>query len=212
MDIRRTPDSRFDGLPDYPFPPNYVDVDEGHLRIHYVDAGPATGEPLLCLHGQPSWSYLYRKMIPILTGAGYRVIAPDLIGFGRSDKPAAAEDYSYARHVGWITAFVRALELDRITLIAQDWGGLIGLRVVAEDSQRFARIVLANTSLPDAEGVTPGRFGNVWRRRRRWPPTKWTARCVRVQMVWGSSSGSNTARSTRTSGSAKHYSSTPDGN
>lgn len=155
MEVFRTPDPCFDDLPDYPFPPNYAVVDDGQLRMHYVEAGPASGEPVLCLHGQPSWSYLYRKMIPVLAEAGYRVIAPDLVGFGRSDKPAAIEDYSYARHVRWVTEFLQTLGLDRLTLIAQDWGGLIGLRVVAEDPQRFSRIVLANTSLPDAKGITP---------------------------------------------------------
>jgi haloalkane dehalogenase len=160
MKVLRTPDERFEGLADYPFQPRYVEVDDGdggRLRIHYVDEGPANGrsdaEVVLCLHGQPSWSYLYRKMIPILAASGRRVVAPDLVGFGRSDKPAARNDYSYARHVHWIHGFVRALDLRAVTLVCQDWGGLIGLRVLADDVERFARVVVANTGLPDAQGM-----------------------------------------------------------
>ena len=158
MKTLRTPDERFENLKGYPFPPNYVEVpnpDGGApLRMHYVDAGgPARGEPILCLHGQPTWSYLYRRMIPIFAAAGHRVIAPDFIGFGRSDKPTAREDYTYARHVEWLKAFLAALDLRDLTLVCQDWGGLIGLRAAAEGSERFARIVTANTGLPDANNV-----------------------------------------------------------
>ncbi|MEZ5557638.1 MAG: haloalkane dehalogenase [Pseudomonadales bacterium] len=156
MEIIRTPDERFADLEDYPYPPSYVTVDAGdggQLRMHYVDAGPPQGEVILCLHGQPTWSYLYRKMIPILTQAGYRVLAPDLVGFGRSDKPVAPESYTYANHVYWLGGLVRALDLRAITLVCQDWGGLIGLRVLAEMPDRFARVVAANTGLPDARGI-----------------------------------------------------------
>ena len=152
----RTPDDRFVELEDFPYAPRYVEVadpDGGALRMHYVDAGPPQAAPILCLHGQPTWSYLYRKMIPPLADAGHRVVAPDFIGFGRSDKPAERSDYTYARHVGWLKSFLDALDLNDITLFCQDWGGLIGLRAAAEQPDRFARIVAANTGLPDAEGV-----------------------------------------------------------
>ncbi|MBD3647774.1 MAG: haloalkane dehalogenase [Pseudomonadales bacterium] len=154
MKTVRTPESQFENLEGYPFAPNYVVIDDGdggRLRMHYVDEGD--GEIVLCLHGQPTWSYLYRKMIPILVDAGYRVIAPDLVGFGKSDKPADRADITYATHVGWMTRFVEALDLDDITLVCQDWGGLIGLRVVADQPQRFARVVTANTGLPDARDI-----------------------------------------------------------
>ena len=154
MDIVRTPEERFENLPDYPFAPNYRDVDDGQgvkLRMHNLDEGQ--GEVILCLHGQPTWSYLYRKMIPLLTGAGFRVIVPDLIGFGKSDKPTARADYTYANHVFWIKGLIEALGLNGMTLLGQDWGGLIGLRLVAENSARFARVVAANTGLPDARDI-----------------------------------------------------------
>ena len=156
MKTLRTPDKRFEKLPGYDFAPHYTDVPDGEggtLRIHCVDEGPRDGEPILCMHGQPSWSYLYRKMIPILADAGHRVLAPDLVGFGRSDKPTKREDYSYARHVAWMTSWLEALELRDLTLIGQDWGGLIGLRLVTESSSRFARVVVANTGLPDGTGI-----------------------------------------------------------
>ncbi len=152
----RTPDARFEGLDGFPYAPNYADVsdpDGGAMRMHYVDAGPPDSAPILCLHGQPTWSYLYRKMIPLFVAAGHRVVAPDFIGFGRSDKPAERADYTYARHVDWLKAFLDALDLRGITLVCQDWGGLIGLRAATEQPQRFARIVAANTALPDAKGV-----------------------------------------------------------
>lgn len=147
----RTPDARFENLTDYPFPPNYVDI-KGY-RIHYVDAGPQDGELILLMHGQPSWSYLYRHMIPLLTDAGYRVIAPDLVGFGKSDKPLKQSDHSYQMHVDVMTAFAGQLNLQNATLFAQDWGGLIGLRMVAEDPDRYARIMISNTGLPAASGI-----------------------------------------------------------
>ncbi|MFZ4602089.1 MAG: haloalkane dehalogenase [Caulobacterales bacterium] len=156
MDFVRTPDDRFAGLEGFAFAPHYCDVqagDGGVLRMHYLDEGPRDGPVVLCVHGQPAWSYLYRKMIPILTGAGFRVLAPDLIGFGRSDKPTRREDYTYARHVDWLTQWFDATGLSGATFVGQDWGGLIGLRVVAARPDRFARIVVANTGLPDSKMV-----------------------------------------------------------
>lgn len=150
MTILRTPDERFANLPGYAFEPHYAQVGEG-LRMHYVDEGPRDAAPVLLLHGEPSWSFLYRKLIGPLVAAGHRAIAPDLIGFGRSDKLAAREDYTYQRHVDWIAELVQRLELQRITLVCQDWGGLIGLRIAAEHEARFARIVAANTFLPTGD-------------------------------------------------------------
>ncbi|HEY7357479.1 MAG TPA: haloalkane dehalogenase, partial [Ktedonobacterales bacterium] len=149
MELLRTPDERFANLPDYPFVPHYVEVDG--IRIHYLDEGPADAAPVLLMHGEPSWSYLYRKMIPIITAAGHRAIAPDLVGFGRSDKPARREDYTYQRHVDWMRGLLEQLDLKHITLVCQDWGGLIGLRLAAEHDERFARIVAANTGLPTGD-------------------------------------------------------------
>ena len=156
MELVRTPDQRFQSLPGWPYAPRYRDVPDGEggaLRMHYVDEGPRSAPPILCLHGQPTWSYLYRKMIPLFVAAGGRVVAPDLVGFGRSDKPTRVTDYSYARHVAWLRALVESLDLREITLICQDWGGLVGLRVVAELPERFARVVTSNTGLPDAKGI-----------------------------------------------------------
>ena len=149
MEALRTPDQRFAALPDYPFVPHYTEADG--LRIHYVDEGPRTADPVLCLHGEPSWSYLYRKMIPVFVAAGQRVVAPDLVGFGRSDKPVHREDYTYQRHVDWLRAVLEGLDLRRVTLVCQDWGGLLGLRLAAEHPERFARIVAANTFLPTGD-------------------------------------------------------------
>lgn len=150
-EIVRTPDSQFENLPDYDFEPNYVEV--SGYRIHYLDEGPGDGQTVLLMHGQPSWSYLYRHMIPLLSEAGYRVIAPDNVGFGKSDKPVNWSDHSYQMHVDVMTGFVDAIELESATLFAQDWGGLIGLRVVEQRPDRFARIMLSNTTLPAAGGV-----------------------------------------------------------
>ena len=160
MDILRTPDERIENLPGYPFRPKYLEVPSGegeNLRIHYVDEGPAEAPVVLLLHGEPSWSFLYRKMIPPLVAAGYRAVAPDMVGFGRSDKPAAREDYTYQRLVAWTAATVQALDLQGITLFCQDWGGLIGLRLIAEDGDRFSRLVAANTGLP-IDGEVPEAF------------------------------------------------------
>ncbi len=161
MEILRTPEERFSDLPGYSFEPHYVEVDR--LRIHYLDEGPRDAEPVLMMHGEPSWSYLYRKMIPVITAAGYRAIAPDLVGFGRSDKPARREDYTYQRHVDWMRGFLEALDLKGITLVGQDWGGLIGLRLAAEHEERFARIVAANTGLPTGD-ITMGEAFLRWQR------------------------------------------------
>ena len=149
MKVLRTPDKRFVNLPDYPFKPNYKEVDG--IRIHYVDENPQNSEVVLLLHGEPSWSYLYRHMIPILRKAGYRVIAPDLVGFGRSDKPTEKEDHTYRKHVSWISKLVNILDLKKISLFCQDWGSLIGLRVAIENQERFNRIILSNGGLPTGE-------------------------------------------------------------
>jgi haloalkane dehalogenase len=159
MEVLRTPEERFAGLADYPFAPRYrivTDADGTELRIHYLDEGPAEAPILLLLHGEPSWSYLYRKFVPALVSSGYRVIAPDLIGFGKSDKPAARSDYSYERHVAWMRDWLTGLDLTGITLFCQDWGGLIGLRLVAAFPDRFARLVIANTGLPVGTGSSAG--------------------------------------------------------
>src|SRR2546423_11281287 len=142
MDVVRTPDERFKDLPGYPFEPHYVDVpdgDGGSLRVHYVDEGPPDAALVLMMHGEPSWSYLYRKMVPVVVAAGLRAMCPDLVGFGRSDKPARREDYTYQRHVDWMRALVQALDLQDITLVGQDWGALIALRPLPEDGGRFRR-------------------------------------------------------------------------
>lgn len=160
MKTLRTPDERFDNLPGYDFDPNYVDVDG--LRMHYVDEGPRDGAVVLLLHGEPSWSYLYRHMIPPLAKAGLRVIAPDLIGFGKSDKPVRKSDYSYAIHVDWMRHFIESLNLSDVTLFCQDWGSLIGLRVAAESGHRFAGIALGNGGLPTGDQDMPRAF-LIWR-------------------------------------------------
>ena len=163
----RTPDERFANLSGYDFAPHYVDIDG--LRMHYVDDGPSAADPVLLLHGEPSWSYLYRKMIPPLVAAGHRVIAPDLIGFGKSDKPTSQSDYSYAGHVDWMRQFIEALDLNNITLFCQDWGSLIGLRVAVENEARFARIALGNGGLPTGDREPPRVF-KIWRAFARWSP------------------------------------------
>jgi haloalkane dehalogenase len=163
----RTPDERFRELSGYSFPPHYVDVDDGEggtLRVHHLDEGPSDGEVVLLMHGEPSWSYLYRKMVPAFVAAGHRVIAPDLVGFGRSDKPAARSDYTYARHVEWMrAALFDRLDLRAVTLVCQDWGGLIGLRLVGEHPDRFARVVAANTFLPTGDH-NPGDAFLAWQK------------------------------------------------
>lgn len=159
MKVLRTPDVCFTNLPCYPFEPHYLNIGTRQaLRIHYVDEGAADAPVVLCLHGEPSWSFLYRKMIPVFSGAGYRVLAPDLIGFGKSDKPADQGDYSYARHVNWIKEWIEALDLSGITLLAHDWGGMIGLRLLSDMPERFARASLSNTGLPTGDQKMPGAF------------------------------------------------------
>jgi haloalkane dehalogenase len=168
MRALRTPDTCFDHLPDYPFRPNYVEVaadesgDGSKLRMHYVDEGPREGSVVLMLHGEPSWSYLYRKMIPLFAAAGYRAVAPDLVGFGRSDKPMEKRDHTYARQVRWVTEWLETTALRDITLVCQDWGSLIGLRIVGERPDLFARVVVANGYLPTARSAVPPAF-RVWR-------------------------------------------------
>lgn len=159
MQTVRTPDECFRDLPEFPYTPNYSEIDNGdggRLRVAWIDEGPAAADPVLLLHGEPSWSFLYRRMVPVLTAAGRRVICPDLVGFGRSDKPARIEDHSYARHVEWMrTLAFDVLDLSRVTLVGQDWGGLIGLRLAAEHPERFAHIVVANTGLPTGDIPMP---------------------------------------------------------
>ncbi len=166
MKFLRTPDSRFEALADYGFEPHYSLVDDtegGELRIHHVDEGPADADPVLMMHGEPSWSYLYRHMIAGFAKQGHRAVAPDLVGFGRSDKPTERSDYTYARHVAWMGDWLRQVDLRNITLFCQDWGGLIGLRLWAEMPDRFARVVVANTALPTGDQPMGEAFEN-WRK------------------------------------------------
>lgn len=158
MKILRTPDQRFANLDGYGFAPHYSEIDSGDggkLRIHHIDEGPRGAAPVLLMHGEPSWSYLYRRMVPALAAKGHRAVAPDLIGFGRSDKPSEQTDYTYERHVAWMSDWLVANALTGITLFCQDWGGLIGLRLVAAFPERFARVVVANTGLPVGSGFSP---------------------------------------------------------
>ena len=165
MDVLRTPENRFTDLPGYPWQPRYCTTSDG-LRVAVLDEGPRDAQPVLLLHGEPTWSYLYRKMVPVLLDAGLRVVAPDLVGFGRSDKPAQIEDYTYARHVEWMRSVLfgaqddGGLDLRDVVLFCQDWGGLIGLRLLAEvhaagEGDRFSRVVAANTGLPDGTRRLP---------------------------------------------------------
>jgi haloalkane dehalogenase len=166
MEALRTPDERFENLPGYGFAPHYVDVPDGEggsLRVHYIDEGQRDAAPVLLMHGEPSWCYLYRKMIPVITATGYRAIAPDLPGFGRSDKPSKRTDYTYHRHVDWMTSFIKAIDLQDATMVGQDWGGLIGLRLVAENADRFARVVATNTFLPTGD-IPPGEAFLRWQK------------------------------------------------
>ncbi len=167
MTVLRTPEDRLADIADFPYDPAFTAVDG--LRIAHVEDGPENGPPVLMLHGEPTWSYLYRKMIPVLSGAGCRALAPDLVGFGRSDKLPALGDYSYARHVAWMRGWLEALDLGDLTLVCQDWGSLIGLRLVAENPDRFARVVVANGFLPTADRPVPRAF-HVWRAFARYTP------------------------------------------
>jgi haloalkane dehalogenase len=165
MEILRTPEDRFRALPGFPFEPRYVEVpapDGTLLRMAYVDEGPRGGAPVLLLHGEPTWSFLYRNVVPVLVRAGLRVVAPDLVGFGRSDKPVRREDYTYQRQVDWTRAFADRLGLDGIRLLCHDWGGLIGLRMVGEQPDRFARVLATNTGLPTGDRAPVDAF-RAWR-------------------------------------------------
>jgi haloalkane dehalogenase len=185
MDVLRTPDFRFDKLVGYPFAPRYLDVtasDTQALRMHYVDEGPADGSPLVLLHGEPTWSYLYRTMIPPLAAAGRRVLAPDLIGMGRSDKPTRTTDYTYLRHVEWVTSWFESLDLTDVTLVVQDWGSLIGLRIAAEQGHRIARLVVANGFLPTAQRPANPAF-RIWRAFAKYSPVLPAGRLVAIGTV-----------------------------
>jgi haloalkane dehalogenase len=167
MKTLRTPDDRFENLPGYDFEPQYAEIADGEggtLRVHYLREGDTSAPIVLLMHGEPSWCYLYRKMIPVLIGAGLQIIAPDLVGFGRSDKPTDRSDYTFARHVEWIRELLfDRLDVSELTLVCQDWGGLIGLRLVGEHPERFARVVAANTSLPTGDS-SPGEAFFNWQR------------------------------------------------
>lgn len=156
----RTPEDRFKRLPNYAFSPNYIDIDG--LRMHYVDEGPSDADPILMLHGEPTWSYLYRHMIPICVAAGHRVIAPDLIGFGKSDKPTDIKAFSYQQHADWMQSFIDQLGLQNITLVCQDWGSLLGLRLAAENEPKFKAITVGNGMLPTGEEPVPKAF-KIWK-------------------------------------------------
>lgn len=179
-----TPGARFEGLPDFPFEPRFVDVEPGPLPMHYIDEGPRDGEVVLMLHGEPTWSYLYRFMIPRCVEAGHRVVAPDLIGFGRSAKPLKITDHSYERQCSWVRSFIEGLDLKGITLVGQDWGSLIGLRLAAEVGSRFSRIVIGNgflpaNQLPRSLKVLPQAAAFLtWRTFARFSPVFPTSRIV----------------------------------
>ena len=178
--VLRTPQERFANLPDFPWTPHYLQLAE--LRVAYIDEGPRDAPVVLLMHGEPTWSFLYRKMIPVLLQAGYRVVAPDLVGFGRSDKPARRADYSYLNHVIWMRAWLEAVDLRHITLFCQDWGSLIGLRLAAELPARFDRIVLANGGLPTGVGPVPRAF-KIWRAFSRYSPWFPIGRIVKAGCV-----------------------------
>ncbi|MFY7745807.1 MAG: haloalkane dehalogenase [Erythrobacter sp.] len=172
MKVLRTPDAAFAAISDFPFASHYREITDAStgmpLRIHYIDEGPRDAPVVLMMHGEPSWSYLYRHMIGPVAAAGFRVVAPDLVGFGKSDKPAAKSDYSYAAHVGWMRQWLEGLDLTRITLACQDWGSLVGLRLVAEMPERFSGVVLSNGGLPEG-GPAPRAFA-IWRAFSKWSP------------------------------------------
>jgi haloalkane dehalogenase len=176
MDVVRTPDERFDALPDYPFAPHHLTLADG-VRLHYVDEGPPDAGVVLMLHGEPSWSYLYRHMVPIFAEAGLRAVAPDLIGFGKSDKPTRLADYSYQRHVDWLQEWIEQVDLRGITLVCQDWGSLLGLRLAVENDDRFDRIVVANGFLPTGDRGVPAAF-RLWRAFATYSPVLPVGRIV----------------------------------
>jgi haloalkane dehalogenase len=158
MSILRTPESRFENLKDFNFEPNYLELSHKSesMRMHYLDENKDSNDVVLLLHGEPTWCYLYRHIIPILTKAGKRVIAPDLIGFGKSDKLTNKEDYTYANHIMWVSQLFDHLQLDNVILFAQDWGGLIGLRILAENPEKFSGLVVSNSGLPIGSGASEG--------------------------------------------------------
>jgi haloalkane dehalogenase len=180
--ILRTPEAHFADLPDFPWTPRYVRIAE--LRVACIDEGPRDAPVVLLMHGEPAWSFLYRKMIPVLLAAGLRVVAPDLVGFGRSDKPARRRDYSYLNHVTWMRAWLEEMDLRHITLVCQDWGSLIGLRLAAEMPKRFDRIVLANGGLPTGLEPVPRAF-RIWRAFARFSPWFPIGRIVKAGCVHG---------------------------
>lgn len=186
MQVVRTPDERFEALPDFPFAPHYVEIDDaegGRLRVHYVDEGPRDGHTVLLLHGEPSWCFLYRRIIPQLVDGGCRVIAPDLVGFGKSDKPTEKSDYTYNRHVNWMqAAIIDHLDISDATFFGQDWGGLIGLRLVAENSSRFARVVISNTGLPTGDHPLTEAF-MAWQRYSKTSPDFEIGRIINAATV-----------------------------
>ena len=171
IDFVRTPDDRFDGLPDFPYAPHYIDTLPGYegLRVHYLDEGPRDAtRTFLCLHGQPTWSFLYRKMIPVFVASGSRVICPDWLGFGRSDKPTEDSVYTFHFHRNMMKAFVAALDLKNVTLVCQDWGGILGLTLPMDMAERFSRLLVMNTAIP--VGQSPGEGFNAWRAFNRSQP------------------------------------------
>ena len=187
MEFLDTPNDHFENLKDYPFEPHFHVVDSSGMRMHYVDEGPPDTAPILMLHGEPSWSYLYRSMIPVGVAAGRRVIAPDLVGFGKSSKPTAKADYSYQHHCDWLQGLIEALDLREITLVCQDWGSLIGLRLAAELEERFSAIVIGNGGLPDGGLAQVGLRGLpnalaflAWRNFARFWPTLPISRILQV--------------------------------
>jgi haloalkane dehalogenase len=190
MKVLRTPEERFEKLPGYSFSPNYIDVSDGDgpsadgsdLRMHYVDEGDKSRDVVLLMHGEPSWSYLYRKMIPIIVDAGYRAVAPDLIGFGKSDKPVARKDYTYLRHVGWMKQFLEKMSLKNITLVCQDWGGLIGLRLVAEKETLFKSVVAGNTGLPTGDHP-PSEAFSAWQKFSQETPELPVGQIIKMGLV-----------------------------
>ena len=181
MKLLRTPDERFANLPGFPFEPHYQVIkdrwDDTEIRIHSIDEGARDGQVVLMLHGEPSWCYLYRKMVAPFVQAGYRLLAPDLPGFGRSDKPSKRTDYSYARHVAWMQDWLEAMNLTNIILICQDWGGLIGMRLVADAPDRFARVVTSNTMLPTGDHAAGDAFLN-WQKFSQEVPVFTTGKIV----------------------------------
>lgn len=182
MKVLRTPTECFEGLPDYDFAEHFTMVDDhegSQLRVHYVDEGPRDADPIILMHGEPTWSFLYRHMIARLVADGHRVIAPDLVGFGKSDKPTEQHDFTYARHVSWMAqTLFDHLSIRRATMFGQDWGGLIGLRLVAAEPERFSRVVMSNTGLPTGDRPLSEAF-MAWQKYSQSTPTFEVGKIVR---------------------------------